>query len=38
MLRFRQSGATEVITRDKPPEDAAGWSEVGELPMWVYRF
>jgi hypothetical protein len=36
--RFRQAGADAVITRDKPPDGAAGWAQVGGVPMWLYRF
>jgi len=39
LLRFRQGGAVAVVTRDRPKEGAAaGWDELGTLPMWVYRF
>ncbi len=38
MLRFRQAGAAAVVTRDRPKDGAAGWDQVGALPMWVYRF
>ena len=38
MLRFRQAGAAAVVTRDRPNEDALGWEQVGDLPLWVYRF
>jgi len=28
-----------VVTRDRPKEGAAaGWDQVGTLPVWVYRF
>ena len=36
--RFRQAAADAVITRDQPPDDAAGWQQVGDVPMWIYRF
>jgi hypothetical protein len=38
MLRFRQAGASAVITRDQPAEGVAGWSQLNTLPMWIYRF
>lgn len=38
MLRFRQAGAVAVVTRDRPNDDALGWEQVGNVPVWVYRF
>jgi hypothetical protein len=38
LLRFRQAGAIAVVTRDEPRGSAFGWEQVGDLPMWVYRF
>lgn len=38
MLRFRQAGAVAVVTRDRPREGSAGWDQVENLPLWVYRF
>jgi hypothetical protein len=38
LLRFRQAGAVAVVTRDAPRGSATGWDQVGNMPMWMYRF
>jgi len=38
LQRFHDAGAVAVLTRDKPPENAAGWRQLGAVPMWSYRF
>lgn len=38
MLRFRQSGAVAVVTRDRPKDGVPGWDQIGDVPIWVYRF